>query len=249
MKKNFGFTLAEVLITLGIIGVVAALTAPALVKNSGQAKIGPSLAKFVNTFETACEQMMADEGESQISVSNIHNLDKYMIMSRLDSKITSYAWKGGSIPLTGRSINCDTAVDKEKCKKDKAMLDGWKAYQLKDGMVLIMAPYETIDIGNKAFGAYQGVVANIIIDIDGDKGAQNNVLGKDVFGFYLEKKGILIPVGSNVHKKLELKSIQSVFPSYADVKCDIADTKSSYNSNKNFGCTGVIADNGWKADY
>jgi prepilin-type N-terminal cleavage/methylation domain-containing protein len=57
MKKN-GFTLAEVLITLGIIGVVAALTAPALVKNSGQAKIGPALAKFVNTFETGCEQMM-----------------------------------------------------------------------------------------------------------------------------------------------------------------------------------------------
>jgi prepilin-type N-terminal cleavage/methylation domain-containing protein len=39
MKKKFGFTLAEVLITLGIIGVVAALTAPALVKNSGTAKI------------------------------------------------------------------------------------------------------------------------------------------------------------------------------------------------------------------
>lgn len=33
MKKNKGFTLAEVLITLGIIGVVAALTIPTIVKN------------------------------------------------------------------------------------------------------------------------------------------------------------------------------------------------------------------------
>lgn len=33
MKKQ-GFTLAEVLITLGIVGVVAALTAPALVMSS-----------------------------------------------------------------------------------------------------------------------------------------------------------------------------------------------------------------------
>ena len=32
--KNYGFTLAEVLITLGIIGVVAALTVPALVQNN-----------------------------------------------------------------------------------------------------------------------------------------------------------------------------------------------------------------------
>jgi prepilin-type N-terminal cleavage/methylation domain-containing protein len=31
--KNFGFTLAEVLITLGIIGIVSALTIPALITN------------------------------------------------------------------------------------------------------------------------------------------------------------------------------------------------------------------------
>lgn len=48
-----GFTLAEVLITLGIIGVVAALTAPALVQNAGTAKIGPTLAKVVSTLENA----------------------------------------------------------------------------------------------------------------------------------------------------------------------------------------------------
>ena len=50
-KFRKGFTLAEVLITLTIIGVVAALTAPALVNNAGFARVGPSLAKFVNTFE------------------------------------------------------------------------------------------------------------------------------------------------------------------------------------------------------
>ena len=33
MKKRFGFTLAEVLITLGIIGVVAAMTMPILYTN------------------------------------------------------------------------------------------------------------------------------------------------------------------------------------------------------------------------
>ena len=34
MKKYFGFTLAEVLITLGIIGVVAAITIPNLIQNN-----------------------------------------------------------------------------------------------------------------------------------------------------------------------------------------------------------------------
>ena len=36
--KTFGFTLAEVLITLGIIGVVAALTIPGLIINYKKAR-------------------------------------------------------------------------------------------------------------------------------------------------------------------------------------------------------------------
>ena len=35
MKKSLGFTLAEVLITLAIIGVVAAMTIPSVIVNFG----------------------------------------------------------------------------------------------------------------------------------------------------------------------------------------------------------------------
>jgi len=43
LKK--GFTLAEVLVTLGIIGVVAALTLPGILTDTTSAQIGPKLAK------------------------------------------------------------------------------------------------------------------------------------------------------------------------------------------------------------
>ena len=39
MTKRFGFTLAEVLITLGIIGVVAAMTIPTLIANTNGATL------------------------------------------------------------------------------------------------------------------------------------------------------------------------------------------------------------------
>ena len=68
MKKS-GFTLAEVLITLGIIGVVAALTAPALVQNAGSAQIGPKLAKAVSTFELANQNMLNEREVSTIAAS------------------------------------------------------------------------------------------------------------------------------------------------------------------------------------
>ncbi len=40
------FTLAEILITLGIIAVVAALTTPALIQHAASAKIGPAMSSL-----------------------------------------------------------------------------------------------------------------------------------------------------------------------------------------------------------
>ena len=54
MKKN-GFTLAEVLITLAIIGVVATMTLPALMTNTGEQQAKTGLKKMVNTLTEAAQ--------------------------------------------------------------------------------------------------------------------------------------------------------------------------------------------------
>ncbi len=51
--KKYGFTLAEVLITLGIIGVVAAMTIPVLISNTNGAKYRSQLKKTVSTLNQA----------------------------------------------------------------------------------------------------------------------------------------------------------------------------------------------------
>lgn len=52
MKRlNSGFTLAEVLITLAIIGVVAAIVLPSVMSNYQYKSVGVKLAKFVSTLE------------------------------------------------------------------------------------------------------------------------------------------------------------------------------------------------------
>ena len=48
-----GFTLAEVLITLGIIGVIAALTIPHLFNNTKNAHLGSQYAKAISTLENS----------------------------------------------------------------------------------------------------------------------------------------------------------------------------------------------------
>ena len=61
MKKN-GFTLAEVLITLAIIGVVATLTLPALMTNTQEQQSRTALKKGINTLTEAAQMNLAIEG-------------------------------------------------------------------------------------------------------------------------------------------------------------------------------------------
>ena len=60
--KRAAFTLAEVLITLGIIGVVAALTLPTLIQNHQKQVYVTQLKKAYSTLNNAFNKMAADEG-------------------------------------------------------------------------------------------------------------------------------------------------------------------------------------------
>src|SRR5574344_534598 len=61
-RKKSAFTLAEVLITLGIIGVVAALTLPSLIENHNKKVWVTALQKNYSVIEQGFQKMMADDG-------------------------------------------------------------------------------------------------------------------------------------------------------------------------------------------
>lgn len=63
MKRAYGFTLAEVLITLGIIGVVVAMTLPTLMTNYRKTVIETRLQKFYSTMNQSIAMAVADYGD------------------------------------------------------------------------------------------------------------------------------------------------------------------------------------------
>ena len=69
MKKN-GFTLAEVLITLAIIGVVATLTLPALLQNTQEQQAKTALKKGINTLTELVGMNQAVSGFDYASISS-----------------------------------------------------------------------------------------------------------------------------------------------------------------------------------
>lgn len=75
MKK--AFTLAEVLITLGIIGVVAALTLPVLIQNHRKHVVETRLEKFYSTINQAITMAEAEYGERESWYNNNSTLTDY----------------------------------------------------------------------------------------------------------------------------------------------------------------------------
>ena len=89
MKK--GFTLAEVLITLAIIGVVAAISIPSVISNSQQQEFKTGLRKAVSVLNSAITMNMALDGESPYDNANLFGyLMKHMSVIKSTTDIRTY---------------------------------------------------------------------------------------------------------------------------------------------------------------
>lgn len=73
MKTNKGFTLAEVLITLGIIGVVAAMTMPALIQKNNNRVVETRLKKFYSVINQAILMSEIDFGDKKFWYEDLKN--------------------------------------------------------------------------------------------------------------------------------------------------------------------------------
>lgn len=76
MMKKTGFTLAEVLITLTIIGVVATMTLPALMTNVQEQQAKTGLKKGLNTLTEAAQMNQAIEGFDYASITEDSDADE-----------------------------------------------------------------------------------------------------------------------------------------------------------------------------
>ena len=93
-----GFTLAEVLITLAIIGVVAAISIPSVISNSQQQEFKTGLRKAVSVLNSAITMNMAIDGESPYDNANLFG---YLMRHMAVIKSTSMLEYMVANPATG----------------------------------------------------------------------------------------------------------------------------------------------------
>ena len=79
-RGKAAFTLAEVLITLGIIGIVAAMTMPTLIQNHRRGVVETALAKFYTTMNQAINLSVVENGETKywgFAANNAESIEQF----------------------------------------------------------------------------------------------------------------------------------------------------------------------------
>ena len=127
-----GFTLAEVLITLGIIGVVAAITIPNVVQNYQKKVFSTRLKKTFSDLNQAIKFSQIENGDVdtwELPDEHDNNTNLWMINSRnfAEKYIVKY--------LKGAEF-CDTGMTDSMCAKYVGCGTGAANYQLADGTLL-----------------------------------------------------------------------------------------------------------------
>ena len=208
-----GFTLAEVLITLGIIGIVASITLPVIITNVRSKQLEAGLKKSYSVISQALEMYRAENGEPLIAGENIKI--KPILMKYLHSIKdcgTGSLDPSACIPHYGGNNEKNSTVYKTFNGKRLISLyefdDG--QFVLNDGALILL---ENMNGSSSLF---------ISVDVNGYKKNPNR-LGQDLFMFQINNEGRLLPMG------IEGTSYYSKTNEYCSA--------SSNNSMNGAGCT------------
>lgn len=189
LKKSLGFTLGEILIALGVIGVVAALVIPQLINGH---KAGTAKAQF-NTAYSMISKAIADMDADNISVEPASYTAAGSFYPQF-KKYIKYSVDCGKYAATNESVCMSTTRSEASPYKrlNGTNFTSGENILLDDGCIVatngMMFCIENPE--NNAHGLL------IIVDING-KNKNPNRLGYDLFAFELLKGGELQPVGAN----------------------------------------------------
>ena len=214
MKK--GFTLAEILITIGIIAIVVSMVLPTLINNKQNKELEVGLKKNYSVLSQALDMYQAKNEERLSSDFLIYHELKDILMSYMnvivDCKFGTEADNSACIPQISNDPEKSSKVYKNFNASNYINLSFFDDGQfiISDGSLILLQ--NSTSGGNKY----------ISVDVNGYLKGPNR-LGRDLFMFQLDNNGKLLPMGAK----------GSFYFSKTDAYC----SKTSTNNMNGAGCT------------
>ncbi len=172
--NRFAFTLAEVLVTLGIIGVVAAMTMPTLIGNTKPKELEAQFKEAHSMLSQATVSVVEEKGIGLSKTFATHNGTNYANASEISDAFYSQMKVIGTCTYTDKVKNYNKSsdnpyVDMGTVRPSKLLANGM-CMQVHVNASMI----------------------NITIDINGSK-KRPNALGQDIFFFNIDANDTLQP--------------------------------------------------------
>lgn len=220
MISKKAFTLTELLIALGIIGAIAAISIPTLVSTINKRALTAQLKNVTGSIQ----QLMADQ----------------MVMKKT-KKLSETDFASAATLLTNEnfSIASVCANAQTDCWKTTATGSDKITYKMLNGSASTVRNASTVILKNGAIldyitlsididGGKDKIIGNFYVDVNGNE--PPNIWGRDIFSLYVTENGKITNYNGDESKTAE---------EY------IATCKSSAGSY----CYTAIVRSGWKMDY
>ncbi len=166
-----GFTLAEVLVTLGIIGVVSAMTVPTLMQNYQRKSYVTQLHKVYNELSQAIIQYQTDRNAVNLKEAGLTSIESVENFIRQYFKVVK---------------ECETL---DGCFADEyKRIDGQSAF-FDDAKSFVLASGASIRTSYTPGGNNGNLNVYFAIDVNGMRGP--NILGRDCFFVFIYNNGVI----------------------------------------------------------
>ena len=187
-EKCCGFTLAEVLITLVIVGVIASMTIPTLMNNTKKQEFVSQLTKTYSTLSQGLNSIWNknDTAPGDYEFFTTHNfMDEFAKVTNIQKKCsTIFECTGSNIYDNHRWLNGNTM--------SSTVYGDGKTVIMSDGQMISFVNYVMATYGLSAEDT-ENVVGRFLVDVNGNKGP--NKIGIDTFTFYLIRGKGIVPAG------------------------------------------------------
>jgi len=254
-KQKFGFTLAEVLVTLGILGVIGALLIPQVVLNTQKNEAGVLLGNATEQISLGLKNIIQHANDQSDGLSMF---DTYDSITRADLYGQGVARANTLIREPNLFTNCESFFGTTPLNESELANYSVKAFNSNnDAFSTAISSNRTSKFKNKNGMYYMTrssiglhllpnrtpdtIINIVIVDVNGADAP--NRTGKDIFLFGITGRGDMIPAGTPKYKTEAGGFLGAATVPVMEEGC--ADN----NITNGLSCTARVVKDGFKIKY
>ena len=185
--RNKGFTLAEVLITLAIIGVIAAISVPSLIQKTNQAELITAWKKEFAVLSQACEKYAFDVG----SISKTNMANDFGNQIKIVKKCSNNAQDG----VCWHDVKQSFYLNGSTVDDGNNGVPVASSFISSSGTLYLVYNQGSCSSQITDYNLELASCGQVFMDINGFK--KPNTWGKDIFGANVYSDGTVMPLSTN----------------------------------------------------